>query len=62
MGGDRLVLFSSHILEDVDFIAERVVLMRHGRILEDVTAEELRERDPGAPLSQILISALESDD
>lgn len=61
-GGDRLVLFSSHILEDVDFIAERVVLMRHGRILEDVTAEELRERDPGAPLSQILISALESDD
>lgn len=62
MGGDRLVLFSSHILEDVEFIAERVILMRQGRILEDVTTKELAERDPGAPLSQILISALESDD
>lgn len=61
-GGDRLVLFSSHILEDVEFIAERVVLMRRGRILEDVTTQELQERDPGAPLSQILVSALESDD
>ncbi len=61
-GGDRLVLFSSHILEDVEFIAERVILMRQGRILEDVTTKELAERDPGAPLSQILISALESDD
>ena len=58
-GGDRLVIFSSHILEDVEFIAERVVLMRMGRILEDVATAELRERDPGAPLSQILLQALE---
>ena len=58
-GGDRLVVFSSHILEDVEFIAERVVLMRVGRILEDVATAELRERDPGAPLSQILLQALE---
>ena len=61
-GGDRLVLFSSHILEDVEVIAERVVLMRVGQILEDVTTKELQERDPGSPLSQILLSALESDD
>ena len=58
-GGGRLVVFSSHILEDVEFIAERVVLMRMGRILEDVPTSELRERDPGAPLSQILLQTLE---
>ena len=58
-GGDRLVIFSSHILEDVEFIAKRVILMRVGRILDDVSTAELRERDPGAPLSQILLHALE---
>ena len=58
-GGDRLVIFSSHILEDVEFIAERVILMRVGRILDDVATAELRERDPAAPLSRILLQALE---
>lgn len=61
-GGDRLVVFSSHILEDVEFIAERVVLMRRGRILDDTTTAELRARHPDAPLSQILLKALERDD
>ena len=61
-GGDRLVVFSSHILEDVEFIAERVVLMRRGRILEDITTAELRGRQPETPLSQILLTALERDD
>lgn len=61
-GGDRLVVFSSHILEDIEFIAERVVLMRRGRILEDVTTAELRGRQPETPLSQILLTALERDD
>lgn len=61
-GGDRLVVFSSHILEDVEFIAERVVLMRRGRILDDTTTAELRARHPDAPLSQVLLKALERDD
>lgn len=58
-GGDRLVIFSSHILEDVEFIAERVILMKVGRILDDVATAELRERDPGVPLSRILLQGLE---
>ena len=61
-GGDRLVVFSSHILEDVEFIAERVVLMRRGRILEDTTTAELRARHPNAPVSRILLKVLERDD
>ena len=61
-GGDRLVLFSSHILEDVERIADRVILMRRGRLLGDMTTRELQERDQGSPLSQILYDALGSDE
>ena len=61
-GGDRLVLFSSHILEDVERIADRVVLMRRGRILGDMSTGEIQERDSGSSLSQLLYTALESDE
>lgn len=57
-GGDRLVVFSSHILEDVDRIAERVLLLKEGRLVEDLSTHELQARDPSAPLSQTLYSAL----
>ncbi len=57
-GGDRLVVFSSHILEDVDRIAERVLLLKEGRLVEDLSTDELQARDPSAPLSQNLYSAL----
>ena len=61
-GGDRLVLFSSHILEDVERIADRVIMMRRGRLLGDMTTRELQERDHGSPLSRILYDALGSDE
>lgn len=61
-GGERLVLFSSHILEDIEQIADRVVLIRRGLLVEDASVEELRRRDPDSPLSRILYEALESHD
>ena len=61
-GGDRLVLFSSHILEDVERIADRVIMMRRGRLLGDMTTRELQERDKGSPISRILYDALGSDE
>ena len=59
-GGDRIVLFSSHILEDVERIADRVILIRRGRLMGDMTTRELQARDPGRPLSQLLYTALEA--
>jgi ABC-2 type transport system ATP-binding protein len=38
----RTVLFSSHILEDVEEVAERVILLRGGRVLDDLRRDELR--------------------
>lgn len=60
--GERLVLFSSHILEDVEKIADRVVLIRRGRVVVDASVGELQRRDPGSPLSRILYTVLESHD
>ena len=59
-GGDRLVLFSSHILEDVERIADRVVLLRRGRLVADMSAREIRTRHPGRSLSQGLYDLLRS--
>ncbi len=64
-GGDRSVLFSTHILEDVEEAAERLVVLRSGRIAGDVNLMELKKRHPGTRLSaqlHELLSEGSSDD
>ncbi len=53
-GSDRLVLYSSHILEDVEKLADRVLLMADGRIITDESAAALRGVHPDQSLSRIL--------
>lgn len=57
----RLVLFSTHILEDVEWIADRVVVLAGGRCRTDAAVGTLRKRDPGRALSQILFDLLRHD-
>lgn len=40
----RTVLFSSHLLEEVDRVCDTVALMRDGRILDSLTIEQLEAR------------------
>jgi ABC-2 type transport system ATP-binding protein len=54
----RTVLFSSHILEDVGAVAQRVLLLRDGQIVEDATVEELREEQGTGALSDVILSRL----
>lgn len=61
-GHDRLVLFSSHILEDVEQIADRVVLLRQGKLIGDASVADLRDRDADTPLSRLLYSVLSSNE
>ncbi|MFQ5538198.1 MAG: ATP-binding cassette domain-containing protein [Gemmatimonadota bacterium] len=53
-GGDRLLVFSSHILEDLERIADRVLLLKQGRLAGDWPRRELESRFPGQSLSDII--------
>jgi ABC-2 type transport system ATP-binding protein len=54
----RAVLFSSHILEDIEEVAERVVLLRGGRVLADLSREDLRREAGDEPISKVLYRRL----
>lgn len=46
---DRSLIFSTHILEDVGVLADRLVFLRDGRIASDMPTNELREGDDSMP-------------
>lgn len=60
-GGQRTVLFSSHILEDVERIAERVVFLKKGRLVADMSVSDIRAREPQKPLHELLYATLQSE-
>jgi ABC-2 type transport system ATP-binding protein len=55
---DRVVLFSTHVLEDVELIAERVLLLDKGMLAMDATVAEIRESHGGESLAKILYATL----
>ena len=61
-GGTRLVLYSTHILEDVERFADRIVLLRDGRMVADMSAAEVGSRDAATPMSRNLYTLLRSTD
>ena len=42
--GKRSILFSTHITEDLDQIGDYILLMDYGRLILDLTREELADR------------------
>jgi len=44
LAGDRVVLLSTHILEEVDAVCSRVLVLARGRLLFDGTPDEFRAR------------------
>ncbi len=48
MAQDKAVILSTHILEEVDAICTRVIIISQGRVVADETPAELRARVPGA--------------
>ena len=55
---DRVVLFSTHLLEDVELIADRVVLLENGRLGLDASVSELRESHGNASVAKTLYAAM----
>jgi len=55
----RTIVFATHYLEEADAFADRIVLMRHGRIIADGTAAEIRASVSGRSLRATLTCAPE---
>ena len=50
----RTIVFATHYLEEADAFADRIILMRHGRIIADGTAAEIRASVSGRSLRATL--------
>ena len=46
MAGDKAIIISTHILEEVDAVCARAVIIARGRILADATPQDLMARAP----------------
>jgi ABC-2 type transport system ATP-binding protein len=46
MGQNKTIILSTHILEEVEAVCERVIIIADGRLVEDATPAELLERGP----------------
>jgi len=53
MAAEKAVILSTHILEEVEAICNRVIIISRGRVVADETPAQLQARRPGARLDQI---------
>jgi ABC-2 type transport system ATP-binding protein len=61
MAQDRAVILSTHILEEVDAICTRIILISQGKVVVDETPAVFRARKPGARLDEIFRSLTKGD-
>jgi ABC-2 type transport system ATP-binding protein len=57
----KAVILSTHILEEVEAICTRVIIISRGRVVADETPAQLQARKPGARLDEIFRSLTQSD-
>ena len=53
MAAERAIVVSTHILEEVDAVCSRAIIIDRGRIVADGTADELRALIPGKPKASL---------
>jgi sodium transport system ATP-binding protein len=56
----RCILFSSHVMQEVAALCDRVVVIGAGRVLADATPGEIRERTGAASLESAFLQVLGS--
>ncbi len=45
-GKDKIIIISTHIMEEVEAMSDRVILLNHGKLVKDTSPEELKELFP----------------
>jgi sodium transport system ATP-binding protein len=58
----RCVLFSTHIMQEVAALCDRVIIIAHGRVVAQGTPDELRARAGEASLEEAFMRLIESGD
>ena len=58
----RCVLFSSHIMQEVAALCDRIVVIAQGRVVADGTPDELRAQTGRASLEDAFVQAIGSDE
>ncbi len=56
----RCVLFSSHIMQEVGALCDRIVVIAHGRVVADATPAELREQAGSDNLEEAFVKVIGS--
>jgi sodium transport system ATP-binding protein len=54
----RCVLFSSHVMQEVAALCDRVIIIGAGKVLADATVSEIRERSGAASLEEAFLQVL----
>ena len=54
----RCVLFSSHVMQEVAALCDRVVIIGHGRVLADATVQSIREQSGTGSLEEAFLRVL----
>ena len=61
MAVEKAVILSTHILEEVDAICNRVIVISQGKVVADETPAQLHARKPGARLDEIFRDLTQGD-
>jgi ABC-2 type transport system ATP-binding protein len=61
MATEKAVVLSTHILEEVEAICTRVIIISAGKLVVDETPAQLQARRPGARLDEIFRALTQSD-
>ena len=54
----RCVLFSSHVMQEVAALCDRVVIIGHGRVLADATVQSIRDQSSTGSLEEAFLQIL----
>ena len=61
MGKEKVIIFSTHVLEEVDAVCNRAIIISGGKIVADGTPEALRKRSQSYNCVSIEVAAEESE-
>ena len=61
MGASKAIIFSTHILEEVDTVCSRAIIIDRGRIVANGTPEELRRKSESAGAVTLRVSGVNGE-